>query len=214
LILNQTARHKGWIEQVRVLLDDYGLPVHVGLTKAGRVCIRGKTYQRAPGLSLRTTRSEFLGTQRARWYPAGKKRIPIDVSLSPTTLAHWYFGDGTVGCRGYHATFCTDGFPAKDVRRLMVRMRRELDLAPVLEQRNRILLCRTDDRRKLLEAVTVHTPTCFAYKLRLRTVDRRFTLSPEQLRAMRREGLGFHRIAKQLKVSKSGVAAACHRLGI
>lgn len=37
-----------------------------------------------------------LTDQFNRWYPQGKKHVPSDLGLSPSTLLEWYIGDGSL----------------------------------------------------------------------------------------------------------------------
>jgi len=36
---------------------------------------------------------------RNRWYPDGKKIVPKDLTITPTTMLHLYIGDGCLDCR-------------------------------------------------------------------------------------------------------------------
>lgn len=218
LVLNQTARHRPWINQVRDALVAAGFRVAVGTTRAGTTTIRGKHYRRTAGLSLRTSYDASLGKQRARWYPRGVKRVPQDIRLSPVSIAHWYFGDGTVGCKGYHAKFCTDGFTRRDVRALVRALKGRFGWRPLVEERNRILLCKMADRVSLVEMLRAQRiPTCFRHKLRLRLHYRTRIIVgavEDRLRTLRQHGHSYSQISVELKLSKSGVWDACQRLGI
>jgi hypothetical protein len=169
LVLVQTIAHESWVVQVRDALADFGVISSFSETKAGTTTIRGVEYRRNRGKGLKTRYYVFLTEQRRRWYPNGTKCIPKDVRLTPVSIAHWYFGDGCVGCKGYHAKFCTDAFPSNDVDILMERLHDTFGWEPVREQRNRILLCKMADRANLLEMIKDRTPECFRYKLALRT---------------------------------------------
>jgi len=48
--------------------------------------------------------------QRKRWYPDGKKRIPEDVLITPTSLLLWYLGDGSLDRFSGYIVLCTDGY--------------------------------------------------------------------------------------------------------
>jgi len=219
LTLGQTAAHLPWLQQVHGILTRSGVASTIQVHgRAGQMSVHGKRFRRRRSRALRTARYVFLKAVHARWYPNGVKRVPQDVRLTPLSIAHWYFGDGTVGCRGYHAKFCTDGFSAADVRRLMQALTERFAWAPVLEQRNRILLCKTCDRASLVKMLrSSQVPRCFRHKLRLRLQDRRFVVigtKEERLRDLRLRELSYGRIAMELKLSKSGVFSACQRLGV
>jgi len=176
LSLGQMESHREWVDQVSCKLGNLGLEnsVRIRNDQAGDVIIKGKLCHRSPVVILRTKHYELLKAQRDRWYPEGKKRVPSDIILTPEVILHWYMGDGTVGCKGYHAKFCTDGFPETDILMLIKMMEETFEWEPIREERNRILLCKTQDRLSLVQMLTEKIPSCFRYKLNLRTVDRRF----------------------------------------
>lgn len=62
------------------------------------------------------TASEFLPYYK-RWYPEGKKIIPKDFKITPTSLLHWYIGDGSFyqSDKERKVTLYTNGFTLEDV---------------------------------------------------------------------------------------------------
>lgn len=218
LRLGQCADHRDWVKQVQQLFEGAG--VICGVRDAlpeTPARIWGKVYRRQGTCKLTTRSYAFLKDQRERWYPHGSKRVPKDVLLTPLSLAHWYAGDGTVGCKGYHAKFCTDGFPEQDVLFLIRRLHEVFGWSPVHEERNRILLCRFEDRQSLVSMLQDLMPGCFRSKLRLRTQRVAMVVLGDvecRLRELRSVGIGFGVIAQELGLSKSGVYSACQRLGL
>lgn len=60
------------------------------LSKSQNAC-KGKQY----GKSVFTTRSHPLfSALRDKWYPNGKKIVPVDIRLDPLAIAVWFFDDG------------------------------------------------------------------------------------------------------------------------
>lgn len=217
LRLVQTLKHRPWIRQVRKQLEASDVALTTVELKAGEVEFNGKNYQRNRAEGFRSLSYTYFTEERKRWYPEGTKRVPKDVRLTPLSIAHWYFGDGTVGCKGYHAKFCTDGFITADVEYLMERLNITFGWNPIREERNRILLCKTTDRASLLNMVQPLTPSCFRHKLKLKIEDRRFSITGKtemSVRHLRKGGLGYGAIATRLGLSKSGVYSACVRLGL
>jgi len=54
-----------------------------------------------------------------KWYPNGKKTVPLDLELMSTTCLYWYIGDGTYN-KKYHCIYlATDGFIESGVDRLV-----------------------------------------------------------------------------------------------
>jgi len=67
---------------------------------------------------------------RLKWYPNGKKRIPKDLELTPTTMRQWFIGDGNLYyiAGKYPITrFATYGYPQEDVE-LLVRKINDLGI--------------------------------------------------------------------------------------
>lgn len=62
---------------------------------------------------------------RDRWYQSGKKNIPEDLRISPLSMVHWFYGDGTTSylhhTKNYSSVklaFATNSFPLESVERL------------------------------------------------------------------------------------------------
>lgn len=217
LSLSQRLDRSQWVEQVRHQLEEHGLLTSKTKHKKGTVKIRNRTYQRREGHGLRTRSYSWFAEQHTRWYPNGTKRIPFDVRLTPTSIAHWWFGDGGVGCNGYHARFSTDGFPKEDIKFLLKRLHEEHGWEGSHTKRNRILLSKAKDRENLLELVTRHTPDCFQYKVQLRTGNKCHVITEEQrseLLDLRRAGWSYGKLKDRFGMSKSGVSAICAKAGL
>lgn len=54
-----------------------------------------------------------------RFYPSGKKIVPLDLKLTPITVRQWYIGDGTFS---NHIEFATNGFSECDVDFLITKI--------------------------------------------------------------------------------------------
>ena len=212
LSLVQTQARISWPQQVRLLFEAEGLLCSPMSFKGGVVLFRGIEYQKNPAEGFRTRTYKELKRQRDRWYPEGIKRVPKDVRLTPTSIAHWFFGDGTVGGSGYRATFCTDGFSVEDVRLLVRLLNDKHQWNCVRTKRNRIRTTRREDRESLLRMLQPRVPIGFEYKLRLRVVLRPDTIPQDRVKEMRSQGKSYRQIAAALGVSVSGVAGVCQRL--
>lgn len=160
LQMDQRSDRAGWLQEVKINLDRVG----VGCSVVPR--------NTRPAVTLRTQKYVSLTQQRTRWYPQGTKIVPRDIRLTPVTIAHWYWGDGSVECEGYRATFCTDGFPTEDVEFLQDRLNTLYGMRTTIGRRTprswRLCVGKMDDRARLLEIVRPFCPECFRYKLDLR----------------------------------------------
>lgn len=87
-----------------------------------------KSYSRA---IARTRSFGWLTQQRMRWYGPGGKRVPTDLTITPTSLLWWYIGDGHLNRKksrpNYRRViFSTDSFSDDDRRFLIEQLRRLL----------------------------------------------------------------------------------------
>jgi|APSaa5957512622_1039677.scaffolds.fasta_scaffold07105_4 transposase-like protein len=212
LRLNQCVKNRPWVDMVGAAFTSLGIEWREVRGASGIVEIAGQSYTRSPSYGVRTRSYTYFTQERDRWYPGGEKRVPEDVNLSPTSIAHWYFGDGMVGSKGYHAKFATDGFRAEDVNMLIALLHRSYGWSATRTARNRILLSRVADRADLHDMIKDCTPSCFQHKLCLRLVDHRLKFDPdvrEKALLMRKEGVSYRNIGRTLGVSKTLVAEWC-----
>jgi hypothetical protein len=212
LRLNQCVRHRPWVDMVMASLTNLGIEWGPVQGAEAEVKMAGQTYQRSASVGVRTRSYGYFTDEHDRWYPSGVKRVPRDVDLSPVSIAHWYFGDGMVGNKGYHAQFATDGFPVEDVELLIERLHGIYGWRPTRTKRNRILISLAADRKELLEMVRPLTPECFSHKLRLKTNE----VAEHQalVLEMRGAGLAYSRIVEATGMSKSQVASICKTAGL
>jgi len=217
LSLSQRHECHEWVSQVRQQLETHGILVSETRQKSGTTTIRGQQFQRKEAKGLRTRNYKWFAEQHARWYPEGIKRIPHDVRLTEVSVAHWWFGDGGVGNKSYHARFSTDGFPWSDVEQLLTKLHVVFGWEGSHTRRNRILLSKAKDRQSLLDLVSPYTPSCFQYKMRLKTGNACRVLTDQQeqeLLELRRQNWSYGRLATHYGLSKSGVAAICAKNGL
>lgn len=60
-----------------------------------------KKRHNVDGYTLFTSCHPYITQQHKRWYPNGKKIVPLDFKLTPTSCFHWYIGDGYFNEQGY-----------------------------------------------------------------------------------------------------------------
>ncbi len=83
--ISQIIPHEDFIVVIEEILTRHGISFNRNLTPK----LNTKDI-----LTIDTGTSEFLKQQRTRWYQEGKKHVPLDVRLTPRSLAYWYMGDG------------------------------------------------------------------------------------------------------------------------
>lgn len=161
LELTQRRPCVGWLREIATVLELAG--VRTSIADRG-----------ARGFQLRTRKYATLTDQRSRWYPGGTKTVPEDVRITPLSVSHWFWGDGSIGNNGYRIEFCTDGFSQEEVEGLGARLS-DLIHAPVkarLRTRSlpyfRIYVERAAGRHRLAKMLRPHCPVCFQYKLEVK----------------------------------------------
>lgn len=110
--------HLDWISCVQSALGTLNISskVHTSLSRS-----KGKAYEYC---QVRSNTSLFLTQQKRRWYPNGIKEVPIDLCLTPISLAHWFMGDGSSTWNNFNhdagvtADFATQNFSPYSIDRL------------------------------------------------------------------------------------------------
>lgn len=114
LTLSQSPIRSGWVHDVEARLTRLGVSYATPLVRRPPRRLGGRDTET---LQLRTKSYEFLRTQRRRWYPKNKKRIPRNLVLTPQVIADWLSGDGCrARLRDGCMHFCTNGFLLTDVQ--------------------------------------------------------------------------------------------------
>ena len=92
----------------------------------------GKIRDRSPRLSWSSTTLTHpdIVKQAQRWYPNGKKKIPKDVHITPTSILLWYLGDGSITKSGisYTVRFATCSFDPNDIDGILIPKMKQLGL--------------------------------------------------------------------------------------
>jgi len=85
----------------------------------------GRVRKRTPNLSWvsQTCTHPDIQYQADRWYPNGKKKVPKDVRITPTSIMLWYLGDGSIvvdnKTNAVWAQFATCSFDREDIHNIL-----------------------------------------------------------------------------------------------
>lgn len=124
----------------------------------------GRSYK-----SLNTPSYPELVAVQERWYPNGKKAIPSDISLTPTTLLHWFCGDGC-GVSDGTVKLYTNGFDFEGVELIASRMERDLQIRSRVRLNKKgqpvMVIERLDDAYLFSSLIKEMMPSSCLYKLR------------------------------------------------
>jgi|GEM_PF-5398298 len=122
------STEKDCIDYMRTILP---LP-HMRIRMCNRkfTMVRGKRYRCRKSYDLVSTCDKSLDGFRDIWYPEGKKIVPDGLALYPTTIKHWFYGDGSTSYISYkniqdayvRITFCTNGFTVNDCEKLISKL--------------------------------------------------------------------------------------------
>lgn len=102
-----------------------------------------------------------LHNLRQKWYPFGKKIVPKDIKITPTTMLWWYLGDGYIA--KYGAVLCTDSFDRVSNHRLVKLIISE-GIPCHLTPRNRIRIEGNRGIDLLLDYIGPSPVECYKYK--------------------------------------------------
>lgn len=80
-----------------------------------------RTGKQSDAWWFRSLSSEFLADMHARWYPAGRKCIPVDLEVSSELLLRWFLDDGSKATSG-GLNLATNCFSLSEVELLCERL--------------------------------------------------------------------------------------------
>ena len=105
-------------QHVEFVYQQLGIPCAQGIQEYVYTDKRTqKTYTR---YCFRTEHNITFEEERQRWYPNGKKIVPKDIALTPTTCLIWYIGDGSLNNvkSSQFIKLSTDAFSVENVQDL------------------------------------------------------------------------------------------------
>jgi hypothetical protein len=94
---------------------------------------KGKNYY-----TIRSGVNESFTELRDKWYPDGKKQVPLDLKLNDVVMLHWFLGDGNLDNKN-GITFCTDSFNKEGVDFLIDEIKK-LGFDSYYSNKNRIII--------------------------------------------------------------------------
>jgi Mor family transcriptional regulator len=166
LHIGQAPIRQGWLKEIAERLAALGATSKIVSMQPRDGVIRGRKIRSSGGYRLYMPAYIELKAERARWYPKGTKRVPVDMSFDSIALAYWFCGDGTYDKQGA-LFFCTNGFLKKEVvwlaRRLTglgITARCKLHVHGQWQ----VVITQRDAAVRLKDYIRDHVPECCAYK--------------------------------------------------
>jgi len=165
---------KPWITYLSNIMNNNDIPI-----------VGDKIYLKKPSgksknqtWSFGTVNVMELGDIHKLWYVENKeydknlpnsfsnrkfiKTVPKNLTLTPTSLLHWYIGDGSVG-KGGGCVLYTQGFTYNEVEFLRLRLKEDLNIVTSNYNGNTIGVPRAE-REKMLKIIGPCLVDCYKYK--------------------------------------------------
>lgn len=105
--------------------------------------------------------------QAKRWYPNGKKIVPLDVRITPTSLSLWYLGDGSISKMGvsFFIRLATCGFTPEEVENILMPKLSTLGLNVGRHVAKNDIRISGDSLKKFFDIIGHKSPIkCYNYK--------------------------------------------------
>ena len=97
-----------------------------------------------------TVGSPDLNKHRERWWKTGEKRVPEDLTLTPTTVRHWMAGDGNLNWQGDYLSSVRFGRMDERDDEILISLFNDAGFSSVSRNGNHISVY-GDDARNLLD---------------------------------------------------------------
>jgi hypothetical protein len=121
----------------------------------------------SPLFSSATKMHPDISLQAKRWYPNGKKIVPLDIRITPISILLWYLGDGSIG-RQITATnphLATCGFTPEENNNILIPKLSKLGIRCLYGRvKNNIIIC-SDSIKIFFDIIGHKSPiSCYDYK--------------------------------------------------
>ncbi|MHA2203453.1 MAG: helix-turn-helix domain-containing protein [Candidatus Hodarchaeales archaeon] len=120
LMLNMSILATPWVQYIKEFLEKKGTPMSYGINNANTTAAKYHT------ISIWSRYSVQFMKLYHQWYPNGKKIVPKNIQMSPTTLLHWFIGDGYSSKSGLGLS--THSFSVIDVEFLIAILNESLEI--------------------------------------------------------------------------------------
>ena len=115
----------------------------------GWTILNGKNFSRSV---FRTYSDTSLFELRQKWYPNGKKIVPLDLELDPLSIAIWFFDDGSNHVKKRQVKFATYCFTRAEVEFLADQFLMKFYVKCGISKKNEIVV-RTESYKTFIDLV-------------------------------------------------------------
>jgi len=126
----------------------------------------GEVCKKRPRLcwNSRTLTHPDIVLQAKRWYPNGKKIIPIDVRLTAQSILLWYLGDGSITQKGV-IRLATCGFTPDDIDTILIPRLKEMGVEACRNEVKNDIRLSTASVSRFFDIIGKTSPIkCYSYK--------------------------------------------------
>jgi len=115
----QCKKYKGYLDWHFQELLPFSKPIREQYSKEELVCKDGlierfETQEHLSGYVFGTCSHPFFTEMRKEWYPNDKKVVPLNLELTPLTIAMWFCDDGSNCFQNREAKICTQSFTIEE----------------------------------------------------------------------------------------------------
>jgi hypothetical protein len=128
-----------------------------------------------PTFSSRSKTHPDITKLAKRWYPNGKKIVPLDVRITPTSILLWYLGDGSVGghkeserLMSTNLSLATCGFTPEENNNILIPKLAKLGIRCLYgSSKNDIIVC-SNSMGTFFDIIGRKSPiSCYDYKFEI-----------------------------------------------
>jgi hypothetical protein len=113
---------------------------------------------------FKTSNSSDLLQYYNRWYPNGKKVIPIDFKITPLSLLHIYLGDGYLlrhhsgpNAKYWQPCICTNSFEVEDIENIFIKQLKDIGIESYIK------MTKVSMSEKLYPVTHIRTSSCSTF---------------------------------------------------
>ena len=149
----QSCKHK---EYLKYLQDILSFPCKI----ASYNYIDKRWLKRIYTNQLTTKQSKLFSDLHKKWYLKNKKEVPSDLRLTPTSLLHWFLGDGYENKTSIN--LCTESFSDDSIQYLLAELKK-INIVANCTTRRRIYVS-NKYHLEFLKIIGKCPTQCFDYK--------------------------------------------------
>lgn len=172
--IKQKKANEEYVEFIRQIFLPFSRKLVFGKENKPKAGLNGKVDNTKTGEFLEncyfvTITHPIFKNLRTKWYPNGKKCVPLDLKLDAFIVAHWIAQDGTNNQNKKYCNIATQSFNVNEVNYLISILKRDLDITATLnfhkEKPTIYIGAREYDKFNIKIKPYLKNINCMAYKV-------------------------------------------------